>query len=66
MSNHITILVMLIFVAEVWQAMKLELAAIGGNVEARYNVGRTEALAGNIDRALKHFMMLWRVDIMNL
>ena len=39
MSNHITILVMLIFVAEVWQAMKLELAAIGGNVEARYNVG---------------------------
>ena len=39
---------MLIFVAEVWQAMKLELAAIGGNVEARYNVGRTEALVGNI------------------
>ena len=27
------------------------------NVEARYNVGRTEALAGNIDRALKHFMI---------
>ena len=36
-----------------------ELAAIGGNAEARYNIGSTEvqALAGNMDRALKHFMI---------
>ena len=36
-----------------------ELAAIGGNAEARYNIGSIEvqALAGNMDRALKHFMI---------
>lgn len=32
-----------------------ELAAMGGNVLARHNVGALEGQAGNIDRALKHF-----------
>ena len=31
-----------------------ELAAIGGNVNARYNLGQVEWRAGNFDRALKH------------
>ena len=34
-----------------------ELAAMGGNVEARYNLGVLEMNAGNVDRALKHYMM---------
>ena len=34
-----------------------ELAAMGGNVDARYNLGNSEWRAGNIDRALKHFMI---------
>jgi len=35
-----------------------ELAAMGGDSQARYNLGCMEANdAGNIDRALKHFMI---------
>jgi len=34
-----------------------ELAAIGGNAQARFNLGLDEARAGNFDRALKHFMI---------
>ena len=34
-----------------------ELAAMGGIVNARYNLGCSEGRAGNIDRALKHFMI---------
>jgi len=34
-----------------------ELAAMGGNVLARYNLGVTEMLVGNMDRALKHHMI---------
>jgi len=34
-----------------------ELAAMGGNTSARYNLGVTEMLAGNMDRALKHHMI---------
>ena len=35
-----------------------ELAAMGGVVEARYNLGMYEACsAGNMERALKHFMI---------
>jgi len=34
-----------------------ELAAIGGSVAARFNLGHMEGLAGNIDRALKHWMV---------
>ena len=34
-----------------------ELAAIGGNVEARHNLGSLEGKAGNTGRALKHFMI---------
>jgi len=34
-----------------------ELAAIGGNVNARHNLGVNEENAGNIDRALKNFMI---------
>ena len=37
-----------------------ELAAIEGNVTARYNLGATEKNAGNYDRALKHFMIAVR------
>ena len=33
------------------------LGAIGGDVEARYNLGNMEGLAGNVDRAIKHFMI---------
>jgi len=34
-----------------------ELAAIKGNVIARHNLGVKEAIAGNVDRAIKHFMI---------
>ena len=34
-----------------------ELAAIGGNVSARHNLGCSDGNAGNYDRALKHFMI---------
>ena len=34
-----------------------ELAAIGGCEKARYNLGMNEKEAGNMDRALKHFMI---------
>jgi len=34
-----------------------ELAAIGGSVHARYNLGCFEGRSGNIDRAIKHFMI---------
>jgi len=37
-----------------------ELAAMGGDVEARYNLGRMEGRAGNIDRASKHFTIATR------
>jgi len=34
-----------------------ELAAMGGNVNARHNLGCLKGKAGNIDRALKHWMI---------
>ena len=34
-----------------------ELAAMGGNVAARYNLGVREEIAGNMNRALKHWMV---------
>ena len=34
-----------------------ELAAVGGCVEARHNLGALEFNAGNMDRALKHDMI---------
>jgi len=34
-----------------------EIAAMMGDVEARYNLGMNEGQAGNIDRATKHFMI---------
>ena len=34
-----------------------ELAAMNGNVHARYNLGHMEYEAGNIDRAFKHFVI---------
>ena len=34
-----------------------ELAAMGGVAEARYNLGNAEIRAGNMDRALKHYMI---------
>ena len=37
-----------------------ELAAIGGNVSARYNLGNNEWRSGNCDRALKHYMIAIR------
>jgi len=37
-----------------------ELAAMGGDVNARGNLGLYEAKAGNMDRALKHFMIAIR------
>ena len=38
----------------------LELAAMAGNVAARYNLGVAEENAGNYDRALKHHMIAVR------
>jgi len=37
-----------------------ELAAVGGNEVARYNLGVIEESAGNIDRAIKHYMISTR------
>ena len=37
-----------------------QLAAMGGNAIARYNLGLLELTAGNIDRALKHHMIAVR------
>ena len=34
-----------------------ELAAIGGDVSARYNLGNMEENAGNLDRAVKHYLI---------
>ena len=34
-----------------------ELAAMGGDVESRFNLGALEFNAGNMDRAVKHFML---------
>ena len=34
-----------------------ELAAMGGNASSRYNIGSSEYIVGNIERALKHFML---------
>ena len=37
-----------------------ELAAIGGGVTARYNLGYLEEVAGNMDRAVKHYIIAVR------
>ena len=37
-----------------------ELGAMGGEVAARYNLGIREEIAGNMDRALKHYMITAR------
>ena len=37
-----------------------ELAAINGHVIARYNLGRMEYYAGNVERAYKHFILVAR------
>ena len=34
-----------------------ELAAMRGNVDSRHNLGVTENKAGNVERALRHFMI---------
>ena len=34
-----------------------ELAAMGGDIIARHNLGRLEKLAGNMKRAMKHWMI---------
>jgi len=34
-----------------------ELAAMGGSIEARYNLGCTEKQSGNYERAMKHFII---------
>ena len=37
-----------------------ELAAMGGDADARHNLGNAEGRKGNMDRALKHFMIAVR------
>ena len=37
-----------------------EIAAMGGDVSARHNLGINEEIAGNMDRALKHHMIAVR------
>ena len=37
-----------------------ELAAMNGNVDARHNLGVIEGIAGNYERAMKHFMVAAR------
>jgi hypothetical protein len=34
-----------------------QLAAMAGNVQTRYNLGSSEGIAGNMDRAYKHYMI---------
>ena len=43
-----------------------KLAAIGGNVNARYNLGIHEKNAGNMSRALKHYMIAAEGDDISL
>ena len=43
-----------------------ELAAMEGDEYARHNLGSLEGRVGNYDRALKHYMIAWDLDIMNL
>ena len=43
-----------------------ELAAIRGNVPARYNLGISEEDAGNVNRAMKHWMILQQLEMMIL
>jgi len=43
-----------------------ELAAMGGCVAARHNLGSMAKNAGNMNRALKHYMIALGVDRMNL
>ena len=42
-----------------------ELAAIGGDVTARYNLGNAEWHAGNWDRSIKHYMIAAGVGLNN-
>ena len=42
-----------------------ELAAIGGHVNARHNLGVFEENTGNIDRAVKHYMISARAGYDN-
>ena len=64
MLLHITMLVELISMGEVCVERDRkkakcywELAAMGGEVIARYNLGIWEKDVGNIDRAVKHFLI---------
>ena len=43
-----------------------KLAAIEGNVTSRYNLGNYEQRAGNMNRALKHYMIAAKVVWINL
>ena len=36
-----------------------ELAAVGGNAMSRYNLAKSEEEAGNTDRELKYYSLLW-------
>ena len=40
-----------------------ELAAMRGDVDARYNLGCMEASVGNMDKALKHWMIAIKVGM---
>ena len=42
-----------------------ELAAIGGGVQSRHNLGIMEKKTGNMERALRHFIMLQRVGLLS-
>ena len=42
-----------------------KLAAMGGDVEARHNLGLSEGRVGNYNRALKHFMIATSFGLIN-
>ena len=42
-----------------------ELAAMGGDASARHNLGIDEAYSGNIDRAIKHYIIAIRSGFVN-
>ena len=61
MHHHITVSVLPIRGVDVDRDEKkvhlYELAAMGGVIEAMHNLGVYEWSAGNMERALKHFMI---------
>ena len=63
MSGRITALAMRITTGKAWKGTQRKLNTTGslqlwgGDLDARYNLGLEESRGGNIDRAVKHWMI---------